>query len=1391
MLTISTGVSTSYLTDEVAKGRENYYVAASEMAGEPVGQWFGTGAADLGLTGDVDPAVLEAVYSRLLDPRDPTIGSREQWDEAASLPIGRRHFKTPEEMYAHLLHQEPAEATPERRAELWVEAGQKSRQGVAFLDVTFSAPKSVSVVGVAFERAAVEAESQGKVEEAAVWRLHHQAVEHAVVEGARASIHYLEEVAGFSRGGRSDAIQWIDAHRWVVAQFLQHDSRDRDPQLHVHQAVLNAVECEDGKWRAIDTAAVFAHKAAAGAVGDRAMEEYLARTLGLRLEARPDGKSREIVGVPVEVLEMFSGRTRAIGKRAADLVERFTATMGREPSPLERGRLAKQATMLTRKGKSHDGETGDERLSRWAQQTSSEVGTTLAGIAEQVLAARQDAGPTGEWSPSDVIEWALAEVAEGSATWTRSHLMHTINEQLPANLGMSQEETRTLLESLTDAALADDESVRLTPEPDLSLRPAEFLLRDGRDVFQRPGAERYATRQQIADEWKLRQHAKAVGAQRVETMAVEDLLRRFADAGVTLGPDQARAVRGVATSGARVETLTAAAGTGKTVVVGAIAGLWASTGRPVIGLAPSQVAADVMADEGVPSVNIERWLRTREEVEDGTLVVVDEAGMASTQQLVQVRERVEKAGGKLLLVGDPRQLGAVGPGGALADVVEHVESYELVEVRRFREGWERGTSLGLRDGDAAALDVYERHGRVRTGGIQEDAERAALRAWLGDTVSGKESILLVGSNEAAGRLSGEARAALVERGSVEESGHYLGRDGNTAGKGDLIQARRNGWHINGTPINRATYRVVDVVEGGSLVVEPTGGTSTRQVTLPAKYVAEHVSLAYASTVHAAQGRTVDTGHSVISGSTSTANAYVSLTRGKECNTAWVVTQTTGEDTILGDNEERKPRTARAVMADVVERDGKDWSAHRERDALEEEHASELTVAGQLIYGINRASTHATPALLDRMEADGLIDGDLRTRLAADEAMGAVERILRDAELAGLDRDVVLREAVESRGWAKVDRPGQVLYSRLHHQLQIESEVRSFADLIPDSVEASHRPWLAERAQAADSRRVELGERCAVEQPRWVVDTLGAPPAGEVERVEWVERAGWAAAYREIAGHESETDPLGPAPPSGLAEKHAIWRTAHQALGMVDRGPDEGAMSEGQLRVRVAAFERERVWAPAAVRDGLVATSEAAQDAHTGAALTDGDVVEFLAEADALTERAAILDEADRVRAEWTAAVTATREAAVRARAELTARGIDVDSPQDRVTAEEWRAAHTAAMEEDEAHRDITPADVLHPVEDVPVTGDVLMETAGPDIRETAVMDPSETADSERGRVWEVDEVSAAVARAQAALLELRAREDLDARAGEDPYDYGTDDSAVLDGGDVMAMEAEA
>jgi conjugative relaxase-like TrwC/TraI family protein len=107
----------------------------------------------------------------------------------------------------------------------------------------------------------------------------------------------------------------VDAHGLVVASFFRHDSRDYDPQLHIHTGILTRVEGPDGEWRTIDGRGLYRWRAGAAAVAERTTEERLTHALGMLIATRPDGKSREIVGVAQEAMDLISSRRRTVTAR--------------------------------------------------------------------------------------------------------------------------------------------------------------------------------------------------------------------------------------------------------------------------------------------------------------------------------------------------------------------------------------------------------------------------------------------------------------------------------------------------------------------------------------------------------------------------------------------------------------------------------------------------------------------------------------------------------------------------------------------------------------------------------------------------------------------------------------------------------------------------------------------------------------------------------------------------------------------------------------------------------------------------------------------------------------------------------------------------------------------
>ena len=126
----------------------------------------------------------------------------------------------------------------------------------------------------------------------------------AWMDGARAGIEYLQQHAGYSRA----VARRVRAPDWVMSTWRHHSDREENPHLHVHVAILNRVQCEDGVWRTLDGQAITRARPAAGAIAERVAEESATRRLGISFAMRPDGKAREIVGVDQALIDTFSSR---------------------------------------------------------------------------------------------------------------------------------------------------------------------------------------------------------------------------------------------------------------------------------------------------------------------------------------------------------------------------------------------------------------------------------------------------------------------------------------------------------------------------------------------------------------------------------------------------------------------------------------------------------------------------------------------------------------------------------------------------------------------------------------------------------------------------------------------------------------------------------------------------------------------------------------------------------------------------------------------------------------------------------------------------------------------------------------------------------------------------
>jgi ATP-dependent exoDNAse (exonuclease V) alpha subunit len=324
-----------------------------------------------------------------------------------------------------------------------------------------------------------------------------------------------------------------------------------------------------------------------------------------------------------------------------------------------------------------------------------------------------------------------------------------------------------------------------------------------------------------------------------------------------LGYEQAAMLRAVAESPDRVTCVVGHAGAGKTSALALLPDAYRRDGHVAIGAAPSGVAAaNLAAESGIPAGTLHRLLaEARGGLPQRCLVVVDEAGMADTRTLTRLLFRVEHAQAKLVLVGDPAQLPAVGAGGLFAAIVERAGAIELTDNRRQRDELERRALALLREGRSRDYLAHAaEHGRLSVADSRAEA-KAQLVAdwWQGARVDLAGSVMVAYRRADVAELNAVARTLLDREGRLGRERLRLD-SGTDLAIGDRVLCTRNDRRLAVANGSRGT--IVDVDRKQRAIVVDFG--DQRRITLPARYLeGGQVSHGYALTGHKTQGLTVE------------------------------------------------------------------------------------------------------------------------------------------------------------------------------------------------------------------------------------------------------------------------------------------------------------------------------------------------------------------------------------------------------------------------------------------------------------------------------------------------------------------------------------------------------
>lgn len=690
-------------------------------------------------------------------------------------------------------------------------------------DATFSAPKSVSMewaLGDKDTREAIEQAQQRAVDRA----LQHLE-QHAITNRDRQGDH----------AGKPGEI--------LAATYQHGTSRDGDPQLHTHCAITNLQQRPDGTFAACDFD--LREKMAAGAVYRAELANEL-RQMGYTIEADKD--SFRIAGTDQDLEDTFSKRSQAIRAEAAATGKTSAAQLA-------------NITLDSRKAKEF---TPAELRAGW-ETTAKEMGWKPA--ERQAQGEQQKPMP----APDQFIRNALGNNSTISAAELRRQAY-----VLAAHNGYSANQADLYLAQVT----ANAETVELA---------SEKADRRG-NSFESNYNIRFTSREMRDLEQAMGQRAETMAADRHSpgARAVDSKHLDAAIAAKTLSDEQRAALQHITSEG-RLAVVQGSAGAGKSYMLDAARDAWERDGRTVYGCALSGKAADGLQESAkIESSTIHSMLDRIEKgqikFDSKSVVVMDEAGMTGSRQMARLQEELDRAGGKLVLVGDVRQLQPVDAGGAMREIQGRVGAAKMDEIRRQKDPADVQMVKDFAAGNSkAALDHLESKGGLKAHDDKEAAIKAAAEGMVADLKEGKSSIALADTRADVAKLNTGAREAAKEAGIVtgkDKTFRSTDAEGNRTklefAQGDRILFLKNNADLG---VKNGTTGTVLEAKNGKLKVRLDGDKAKEITVREGKNV--EVQHGYAATVHKSQGATLDRSHYVPGNMADRELTYVASSRHRE------------------------------------------------------------------------------------------------------------------------------------------------------------------------------------------------------------------------------------------------------------------------------------------------------------------------------------------------------------------------------------------------------------------------------------------------------------------------------------------------------------------------------
>ncbi|PJK00893.1 hypothetical protein CO641_02740 [Lysobacteraceae bacterium NML91-0213] len=624
----------------------------------------------------------------------------------------------------------------------------------------------------------------------------------------------------------------------VYARSVMHmDSREGDPNAHVHNAICNIAKCADGKFRTIDASALYQNKAVASAIFDAELAKGFER-LGYNIEREvaKDKYGNELDRTTWRISGIDRSTELAFSKRRKQ-IEAYSETHATGDAKKDRD-LKQRASLSTRRKKDNDllpheirdrtqeavRQMRQENLIQWDS-----VEDLRAQRKQQVIGKSTDR--------------LMQELHANESHWDRYDLIKAIAKRGEFHANAVEEADKAIDRALKQGTLIELANDRNKPQRYCTLEQLRMEEDIAGSALARQGETYHHLDKKQVDR-ALKEHEQELG--------------------FSLKDEQRDAVRHVCERTGGMAVITGQAGTGKTTFAGAFVKAFQSAGFEVIGTSTSSEATKNLQNEAsITSLNsaqlLNRLGNEKIKLTSNHVLVLDEAGMMGAKTFSSIQRFADQAGAKIVAIGDCAQLQPIEAGNAFKSVIGQIGDATLADKMRQKRAQDLETANVLYDKSAGGKEIMERwknNNQLHEHHHQGHAIKQLIKDYRADQRNEEDKIILVQKHNDADRITKEMRQLRHKAGELGETrtiNVQVGDEGNNIEAKEFAVNDRIRFTLGNAEDDYNNNSMGTIKAFGKNNTMTVAMDEGEEKTINLSAVKNQFNHGYARTVHSAQG----------------------------------------------------------------------------------------------------------------------------------------------------------------------------------------------------------------------------------------------------------------------------------------------------------------------------------------------------------------------------------------------------------------------------------------------------------------------------------------------------------------------------------------------------------